>query len=199
MKKCIISRRTLGYTLAVFITTFVFSSMAIAKVSIGQEAPNFTLKDQMDQAHDLKAYRGKTVVLEWTNPTCPFVEHHYQKDTMVKLAKAHPNVVWLTINSSYFTTAKANQKWAKAEGVKTVLADPSGKVGQQYGAKTTPHMYVINPKGELVYQGAIDDNPHMDDKKTKNYIDMALKNIAAGQKVQIAETKPYGCSVKYKR
>ena len=176
------TRTVLGCILCIFTSAFMLSNLAMAQVSIGQEAPLFTLKDQMGKTHELKAYRGKTVVLEWTNPTCPFVEYHYEKDTMIKLSKAHPDVIWLTINSSYFTTDEANQKWAKAEGVKTVLADPSGKIGQQYGARTTPHMYVINPKGQLVYQGAIDDNPHMDDKKTINYIDQALKSLAAGKK-----------------
>jgi peroxiredoxin len=170
-----------------------------AQVKLGADAPVFSLKDQTGQTHALKSYRGKTVVLEWTNPGCPFVEYHYKKDTMTKLSASHPNVVWLTINSSHFTTEKENQKWSKMEGVKTVLADPSGEVGRQYGARTTPHMFVINASGQLVYQGAIDDNPHMDEKNTLNYVDEALKNLAANQKVKVAETKPYGCSVKYKR
>lgn len=138
-------------------------------------------------------------MLEWTNPGCPFVVRHYDKDTMTKLASTHPDVIWLTINSSYFTTDEDNAQWATKEGVKIVLNDASGSVGHAYGARTTPHMFVINTEGQLVYQGAIDDNPHFDERAPKNYVDAALKDLKAGQKVQTPETSPYGCSVKYKR
>ena len=172
---------------------------ALAKVQIGQEAPDFTLKDQEGKEHKLSDYRGKVVVLEWTNPTCPFVEYPYQRDTMTTLASEHSKVVWLTINSSYFTTAEANKKWAKLEGVKTVLADPSGATGKIYNARTTPHMYVIDSTGKLVYQGAIDDNPHMDKRETVNYVERALKSLSRGTPIKTGQTPPYGCSVKYKR
>ena len=171
--------------------------MSFAKVNTGELAPDFTLLDQEGNSHTLSAYRGKTIVLEWTNPTCPFVEFHYKNDTMNKLSKANPNVVWLTINSSHFTTAEDNKKWARSENVKTVLADPSGQVGRSYEARTTPHMFVINPEGKVVYQGAIDDNPHMDQKVSVNYVKEALNALKAGKKVTVSETRPYGCSVKY--
>ena len=180
--------------------TFVLCLMpfiSFAKVNTGEIAPDFTLSDQDGKSHTLSAYRGKTVVLEWTNPTCPFVEFHYKNDTMNKLSNAYPNVVWLTINSSYFTTAENNKKWARSENVKTVLADPSGKVGRSYEARTTPHMFVINPEGKIVYQGAIDDNPHMDQKVSVNYVKEALSALKSKKKVEVGETRPYGCSVKY--
>ena len=172
---------------------------AQAQVKIGEEAPNFELKDQFGKTHNLKDYQGKVVVLEWTNPTCPFVVYHYQRDTMTNLIAKNPEVVWLHINSSYFTTAKENMSWAKAEGVKTVLADPSGQVGRSYNARTTPHMFIIDTEGKLVYQGAIDDNPHREDRKALNYIDLALQALKSKKKIEIPETQAYGCSVKYKK
>ena len=175
------------------------SNQAQAQLKIGDTAPSFELKDQFGKSHNLKDYQGKTVVLEWTNPTCPFVVHHYERDTMTKLIAQNPEVVWLHINSSYFTTAKENTAWAKAEGVKTVLADPSGQVGRLYNARTTPHMFIINAKGNLAYQGAIDDNPHREERKVVNYVDLALQSLKANKKIEIPETKAYGCSVKYKK
>lgn len=175
------------------------SSPAQAQLKVGELAPNFELKDQFGKSHNLKDYRGKTVVLEWTNPTCPFVVYHYERDTMTKLIAQNPEVVWLHINSSYFTTAKENLAWAKAEGVQTVLADPSGQVGKLYNARTTPHMFIVNAEGKLVYQGAIDDNPHREERKVNNYVAQALQSLKAKQNIKIAETKAYGCSVKYKR
>ncbi len=175
------------------------SKPAQAQVKVGEPAPSFSLQDQFGQTHQLKDYQGKTVVLEWTNPGCPFVVYHYERNTMDKLIAQYPDVVWLRINSSYFTTAKDNLAWAKAEGVKTVLADPSGKVGHLYHAKTTPHMFVVNAQGILVYQGAIDDNPHREDRKAKNYVELALKSLKSGSKIAISETQAYGCSVKYKK
>ena len=191
------------YLLMSLITAFCILSFmpnqAQAQLKIGEAAPGFELKDQFGKSHNLKDYQGKTVVLEWTNPTCPFVVYHYDRDTMTKLIAQHPEVVWLHINSSYFTTAKENTDWAKAEGVKTVLADPTGKVGRLYNARTTPHMFIINAKGNLAYQGAIDDNPHREERKAVNYVDLALQSLKADKKIKIAETKAYGCSVKYKK
>ena len=173
--------------------------LASAQPKTGAPAPDFTLKDQSGTEHKLSQYRGKVVVLEWTNPGCPFVVKHYEKDTMTKLAAKHPDVVWLTINSSYFTNDADNAKWAKSEGVQHVLNDASGKVGQAYGARTTPHMFVIGPDGALAYQGAIDDNPHFDARDSKNYVDAAIADLKAKRPVKTPEVRPYGCSVKYKR
>lgn len=179
--------------------TFMVKSNASAQPKVGVSAPQFNLKDQAGTAHSLSQYKGKVVVLEWTNPTCPFVVKHYERDTMTQLAAVHPGVVWLTINSSHYTTDAKNKVWAQREGVRYVLNDASGEVGRRYGAKTTPQMFVINAEGVLVYQGAIDDNPYFDDRKSVNYVAEALKDLAAKRPVQKAETRPYGCSVKYQR
>ena len=128
----------------ILISSFSLVSTAFADVEIGAAAPDFTLKDQSGKAHTLSSYRGKTVVLEWTNPTCPFVEFHYKRDTMTKIAAANPDVIWLTIDSSYFATAAKNGAWASSEGVKTLLFDAAGDVGRLYGARTTPHMFVLD-------------------------------------------------------
>jgi peroxiredoxin len=173
--------------------------MSFAQPKTGALAPTFKLKDQNGAPHSLEQYRGKTVVLEWTNPTCPFVVNHYAKKTMTKLAAAHPEVVWLTVNSSNYTTDEKNKEWAKREGVRYVLNDASGEVGRSYGAKTTPHMFVINAKGTLVYQGAIDDNPHFEKREGVNYVAQAIQDLAANRPVKRSEVRPYGCSVKYKR
>jgi peroxiredoxin len=172
---------------------------ASAALTIGQPAPDFTLKDHTGATHTLSSYRGKLVVLEWTNPGCPFVVRHSKAKTMSKLKEAFPDVVWLTINSSYFNTDSDSAAWAQREGVKAVLNDSAGQVGRLYNARTTPHMYVINTKGELAYQGAIDDDPYGDQKEPLNYVSEALKALKAAQAPKVSETKPYGCSVKYKR
>lgn len=185
--------------IACMLMTLIVTSSVHARPKVGVSAPLFDLKDQTGTAHSLSQYRGKVVVLEWTNPTCPFVVKHYERDTMTQLAAAHPSVVWLTINSSHYTTDTKNKAWAQREGVRYVLNDASGEVGRRYGAKTTPQMFVINAEGVLVYQGAIDDNPHFDDRQSVNYVAEALKDLAAKRPVQNSETRPYGCSVKYQR
>ena len=170
-----------------------------AGLTVGQPAPDFTLKDHTGATHTLSSYRGKLVVLEWTNPGCPFVVRHSEAKTMSKLKEAFPDVVWLTINSSYFNTDSDSAAWAQREGVKVVLNDSAGQVGRLYNARTTPHMYVINTKGELAYQGAIDSDPYGDQKEPVNYVSEALKALKAERAPAVSETKPYGCSVKYKR
>ena len=185
-----------------FLILSMFSSHAISAPNspvVGEPAPQFDLKDQNGNNHTLSQYKGKIVVLEWTNPTCPFVVRHYEKKTMTQLAKSNSDIVWLTINSSHFTTHESNAKWAKAEGVKYVLKDSTGTVGRSYGSKTTPHMYVVDTQGKLAYKGAIDNDPYGDKKSPLNYIAEALKSLKANQPVKTPETKPYGCSVKYKR
>jgi len=108
-------------------------------------------------------------------------------------------VVWLTINSSHFTTHEENAKWSAAEGVTATLNDASGEVGARYGARTTPHMFVIDAEGKLAYKGAIDDDPHGDKATPTNYVTAALTALKAGKRPEISDTQPYGCSVKYKR
>lgn len=173
----------------------------IAKV--GSAAPEFTLTDTEGKEHKLSQYAGKIVVLEWFNPDCPFVKKHHDKmTTMADLAKANSDVVWLAINSGAAgkqgagleRNTKAKTDWKMGY---PVLLDETGTVGRMYGARTTPHMYVINKDGILAYEGAIDDNNSVDTAGQTNYVAEAIKALKAGTPVATAETKPYGCSVKY--
>jgi len=144
------------------------------------------------------------VVLEWLNFECPFVKYHYEKtNTMIDLANKYKdeNVVWLAVNSTSHTTPEANNDFAEKHKLSyLILDDRSGKVGRAYGAKTTPHMYVINARGNIVYAGGIDNSP-MGNKKEGviNYVDKALAELTSGKAVSTPSTKPYGCSVKYPR
>jgi len=180
---------------------------ALAK--IGQTAPAFTLTDITGKTHGLADFKGKTVVLEWVNPECPFVEKHYESGNLPSLQKAAAadGVVWLLINSGKkgaqgdFSPAQV-AKWSKEVGgaQAAYLRDQDGKVGKLYGAKTTPHMFVINKDGVLVYDGAIDSirSTDKDDiKRATNYVTGALAALKAGKAIEPSMTKPYGCSVKY--
>jgi peroxiredoxin len=185
------------------------ASADIASTVIGKAAPEFSGTDSHGNKHSLAAYRGKTVVLEWTNHDCPFVGKHYNSGNMQKLqrkAKAD-GVVWLSVVSSapgtqgHVTPGEANtiSKNAKAAQRAKIL-DPSGKIGRLYGAKTTPHMYVINPKGQLAYMGAIDSEAGWNETEiagAKNYVTAAVQAVRAGKSPEPASTSPYGCSVKY--
>lgn len=165
------------------------------------EKINFSLTDANGKYHKLTDYMGKTVVLEWTNPTCPFVKAQYNTGKMQKLAAryAKKGVVWLAVDSSNFAKAGSTKAWAKDHKVRhPVLIDADGKVGKQFGAKTTPHVFVISPKGEVVYKGAVDDNPLNKKDKTKSLVGQAIDAVLAGKAVPVAETKSYGCGVKYK-
>ena len=180
-------------------------------VTVGQQAPGFTGKDSQGKAQLLKQYRGKYVVLEWTNRTCPFTKKHYDSGNMQALQQqwTGKGVVWLTVLSSspshasdgYMTGPEENAYIEKVHAHPTAaILDPSGEIGREYGAKTTPHMFVIDPQGKLIYSGAIDDKAttDADDVKTaRNYVSAALSEAMAGQPVQVAATRPYGCSVKY--
>jgi peroxiredoxin len=178
-------------------------AMAGEGVRVGDTAPGFTLTDTVGNEVSLSDYAGKIVVLEWLNPDCPFVKRHYKAGTMKNLAtqNAGEGVVWLTINSTHYMDAEANAKFkADNELPYTILVDQSGKVGHLYGAVTTPHMYIIDGDGTLVYIGAIDDDPRGNKgKPAVNYVALALDEVVAGKAVTTAETKPYGCSVKYKK
>jgi peroxiredoxin len=179
-------------------------------VKIGDPAPDFKLTDTDGKARTLKDFKGKYVVLEWTNKDCPFVKKHYNSQNMQNLQNEYTGkgVVWLSIISSKkgkqgFVSAKeANAKmkeqWKAAPTA--ILLDPKGKVGRLYDAKTTPDMFVINPAGLLIYSGAIDDHATTDPADlaaAKNYVRAALDADMAGKPVQDPLTKPYGCSVKY--
>jgi peroxiredoxin len=198
--------RTLLMTVGVIVTT---GGISLAEVQVGKQAPDFALTDTNGKTHHLSDYKGKYIVLEWYQPDCPFVRKHYNSGNMQALQKeyAAKGVVWLSIDSSAagqegnYPSAELNQIATKSGAVRTaLLLDADGKVGHLYGAKTTPDMYIINPQGVLVYQGAIDDKPSTDlaDVKTaKNYVKSALNAVMGGQTVATASTRPYGCSVKY--
>ncbi|HEU0208278.1 MAG TPA: thioredoxin family protein [Candidatus Udaeobacter sp.] len=176
----------------------------------GSAAPDFSLADTKGTAHSLSEYKGKYVVLEWFNPECPFVKKHYGSGNMQNLQKEYTDkgVVWLTIDSNAPGT-EGNLTAEEAEKIATswkahetaLLLDPEGKAGRAYGAKNTPNMVVINPEGKIIYHGAIDSkatpNPS-DIPSSTNYVKAALDESLAGKSVSTPETKPYGCSVKYK-
>lgn len=173
------------------------------KLSIGGDAPKFTLKDQTGKDVSLADYSGKIVVLEWFNEGCPFVVKHYKEGHMNKLASkyAEKGVVWLAINSTSGKTPESNAKIAEKWKIeRPILSDADGEVGHDYGATNTPHLYIIDTAGKLVYRGAIDSDSSDDAAKidgATNYVAKALDEILAGKTVSQAETKAYGCSVKY--
>jgi peroxiredoxin len=185
-----------------------FATAAVASTP-GATAPDITAVDTSGKTVKLADQRGKFVVLEWTNPDCPFVRKHYDSKNMQALQKewGAKDVVWLTVNStreghSEYRTGAQMGEWMKAQGgsPKHVLIDGRSEAGRAYAAKTTPHMFVIDPAGKIVYAGAIDDkrsaNP-ADVKTAKNYVTAALTEATAGKPVSVAGTTPYGCSVKY--
>ncbi len=192
---------------ALIISTVGFSA---GSVKVGQMAPNFEAKTDSGKHVSLKEYRGKVVVLEWTNPECPFVKRHYDHDkNMQNLQKEYveKGVEWIRIISS----AEGKQGYLKPEesvaynarmdvaASETVL-DPTGMIGHLYGAKTTPELYIINKKGVLVYQGAIDSKRSTnwsDNKSATNYVANALNDLLKGKSVTVPQTKSYGCAIKY--
>lgn len=185
------------------------ASVAHADAVPGQAAPAFETKDANGKDQKLSAYKGKWVVLEWTNKDCPFVRKHYESKNMQTLQKTYTQkgVTWLSVLSS----SKGKQGYLEAADAKAnaatvgaspsaLLLDPTGTIGKAYGAKTTPHMFVIDPKGVVVYAGAIDDNNSADPSviaKSKNYVAAALDAGLAGKPIETATSQPYGCSVKY--
>ena len=191
------------------LTLAAFAAAAFASAPPGQPAPGFTITDLEGKPVKLEDYRGRTVVLEWNNFGCPFVQKHYQSGNMQSLQKRYASdVVWLTVNSTsksstdYQAPAKLASELAgfHAQPARYLMDDP-GTVAMAYGAKTTPHMFVIDPNGKVVYNGAIDDKRSTDvaDVKTaKNYVVAALDDMKAGRPVAVASTTPYGCSVKYR-
>jgi peroxiredoxin len=182
---------------------------ATAQVRIGAPAPAFTLTDSSNRTLSLADFKGKTVVLEWTNHDCPYVGKHYRGNNMQALQKkwTGQGVVWLSVISSapgqqgHVSSQQANKLTADRGAAPTaVLFDPTGKTGRAYGARTTPHMYVINGEGALVYMGGIDDQPtaRLEDLKgARNFVDQALGEIAQGKPVSVTSSRAYGCSIKY--
>ncbi|MDQ6917139.1 MAG: thioredoxin family protein [Pseudomonadota bacterium] len=191
-----------------FALALVATPAALAAAA-GQSAPDFTLADTHGKPVHLADYRGKYVVLEWTNPECPFVQRHYNSRNMPALQKEWRtlDVAWLSINStnrnsSEYKTGPQLDVWMNAHEAsqKAVLIDADSATARLYAAKTTPHMFVINPDGRIVYGGAIDDHPWAsadETRKAKNYVRTALTAATAGVAVDPPNTTPYGCSIKY--
>lgn len=192
---------------AAFVTVSVTGTSAQDKakgVAIGQTAPGFSLQDQTGKTHNLADYSGKLVVLEWFNNQCPYVVKHYQGGHMNATADKYEDkgVIWLAINTTRGTDNAYNAKIAAEWKIdRPILNDAGdGAVGKAYGARTTPHMYVVNKDGTLAYMGAIDSNSSSkteDISGSTNYVAKALDELLAGQPVSTPETKAYGCSVKY--
>jgi AhpC/TSA family protein len=191
------------------IAMILFAAAPLHAQTIGAPAPDFALESVAGGTVKLSQYRGQHIVLEWVNPDCPYVRKHYGSANMQKLQKEYTgkNVVWLTINSTRAGHPEYKQPAEMASWMKKMdaassatLLDPKGDAGRAYGARTTPHMYIIDPKGVLVYAGGIDDKRSTDveDVKTaKNYVRAAMGELLAGKSVSNATTQPYGCSVKY--
>jgi peroxiredoxin len=202
-------RETLAALAATAAASVAASAPAEAAVQTGRPAPDFTATDSRGAAHSLAGYRGKTVILEWTNHECPYTAKHYATRNMQALQEAATGAgaVWLTVVSSrpgqqgYVDGAQADRLTATRNARPTaVLLDPKGQLGRLYEARTTPHMFVIDGAGQLVYMGAIDDRPTASPSSVKgarNYVREALGAVAAGRLVAVASTRPYGCSVKY--
>jgi peroxiredoxin len=187
-----------------------FAAAASAVPSVGQPAPDFSLKDTTGKTVKLSDFRGRHVVLEWTNPGCPYVRKHYDSGNMAATQQdaAAKGVVWLSINSTekassdYLEPAKL-AAWQQERKVRptATLMDEEGTAGRAYGARTTPHMYIVDAQGRLVYAGGIDSIPSSskdDIPKAVNYVRQALAEATAGKPISAATTRPYGCSIKYK-
>ena len=198
-----VTRRAVGVAAAIAAVAAICHAVAP-----GDAAPAFTLTDVEGKAHSLSDHAGKIVVLEWTNYDCPFVKKHYGPGNMQMLQQtyAEKGVVWLSVCSSAegkqgnFTQDVWRSRIAESKVEVPVLLDPSGTVGKAYDAKTTPHLFVIDPAGKVAYAGAIDDNSSFDPKTiegARNHVAAALDALLGGKPVETASSKPYGCSVKY--
>ncbi len=178
--------------------------------AVGQKAPDFSLTDTAGKTVRLSDYKGRHVVLEWNNPGCPYVRRHYDSANMQTLQKevTGKNVVWLAINSTadshpdYLTAAQLGRWMVQQKAAPTAtLMDEDGKVGHSYGARTTPHMYLVDPQGVLIYAGGIDNQPSArgaEQKSATNYVRQGINEALAGKGLSKPVTTPYGCSVKYK-
>lgn len=185
------------------------STLARADAEVGQPAPAFMVTDIAGRPYDLAALSGSYVVLEWFNNECPFVNKHYASDNMQRLQQTYTaqGVIWLTIISSapgrqgHVSAAEATAIRRDRKAAQTgIVLDPAGALGRRYGAKTTPHLFIINPSGVLIYAGAIDSKPSpnpADVAGAVNYVQRALDEAMAGKPVSTPKTRPYGCSVKY--
>jgi hypothetical protein len=204
------SRRAVMAAAVALGATFLMGTNALAAPAVGQQAPDFVAVDTSGKQHRLSDFAGKFVVLEWTNPGCPFVRKHYGSGNMPATQKSaiEKGVVWLAVNSteraaSDYLKPTALDAWMKEHSAAptAVLMDEDGVIGQAYGARTTPHIFIIDPKGMLVYAGGIDSIPSArveDIKAATNYVNQALGEAFGGKPISMAATRAYGCSVKYK-
>ena len=188
----------------------LFAALPAHAATVGAPAPDFTLQSVSAATVKLAQYRGKYVVLEWVNPECPYVRKHYGSANMQRLQKDYTarDVVWLTINSTRAGHAEYKQPAEMAAWMKQMnaapsatLLDPKGEAGRTYGARTTPHMYIVDPQGRLIYAGGIDSIPsaRIEDIKTAiNYVRTGMAEALAGKPISQASTRPYGCSIKYR-
>ena len=201
--------KTIITLLQMSVLSAAFFLGAHAAPQIGQVAPEFSLTDINGNRHSLSDYRGKTVVIEWVNPECPFVRKHYRSGNIPALQKAATadGVIWLSINSGHpgaqgdYDKAQV-EAWMKSNQVASTayFRDPDGKVGKLYDARTTPHLFIVNSAGALVYAGGIDDvrSADVDDlAKANNYVKAALADLKAGNPVATPTSKPYGCGIHY--
>ena len=185
------------------------SALASTPASVGQPAPAFTATDTSGKRVSLADYKGKHVVLEWVNPGCPYVVKHYGSGNMQGTQKeaAAKGVVWLAVNSTAaehgdYKAPPAMAQWMQSQkaAASATLMDVDGKIGRAYGARTTPHLYIVDPQGMLVYAGGIDNKPSSnpaDIATATNHVKVALAETLAGKPIALATTRPYGCSVKY--
>jgi len=201
-------RASISIAMALFVFLFVGLSAGNA-ARVGGRAPDFTATDSNGRVHKLSEYQDKFVVLEWTNRGCPYTQKHYNSGNMQRLQREWTSrgVIWLTVISSapgkqgYVKAAEENAYVKQVNAAPTaVLLDPTGVLGHLYDAKTTPHMFIIDTKGILIYNGAIDDRPTTDladVNGARNYLSLALEEATSSKPVSISTTRPYGCSVKY--
>lgn len=187
----------------------IFGAPAEAAVATGAAAPAFSVTDASGATRTLSEFAGRTVILEWTNSGCPYVQKHYNSQNMQNLQReaVADGIVWLSVISSapgeqgYFDAAAATAHAQEVNAASSaILLDPTGVMGRAYGARNTPQMFIINPQGRVVYQGAIDDQPSARASSLEganNYVRAALADLEAGRAIATAETTPYGCSVKY--
>ena len=202
-------RHSIACSGIVFLIAMLLPPPLVQAARVGDTAPDFTATASDGRAYRLSDYKGKFVVLEWHNNGCPYTQKHYQSGNMESLQREWTarGVIWFTVISSapgaqgYVTAAQENDYMREMHAAPTAaLLDPDGQLGHLYDAKTTPHMFVINPEGMLIYDGAIDDRPTPDPSDiagATNYVSQALSEAMAGRPVSVAATRPYGCSVKY--
>lgn len=194
---------------ALAVASLAASGIAFAAAAVGQPAPAFSAVDTSGKTVSLSDFKGRTVVLEWVNPGCPYVKKHYDSGNMPATQKSAlaKGAVWLSVNSTHngasdYMAPAALAGWMKDKGgtPTATLMDADGKLGRAYGARTTPHMYVIDAKGALAYVGAIDSKPTAnpaDIRTATNYVEQAVAEVVAGKPVSQPATQAYGCSVKY--